>query len=395
MSFLEQAQQLKETLVKNRRYLHQHAELGFDLPMTREYVKQQLSAMGYEYEEVGGGIVALAGGKKSGKVFMIRADMDSLPIVEKRESEFKSETGNMHACGHDFHTAMLLGAAQILKNNEDEINGTVKLMFQPAEEILSGAKSMIDAGVMENPKVDAAAMIHVVSGTDLPAGCVLLPNPGAGSSAADWVDITITGVGAHGAMPQNSVDPINVASHLHTALQEILAREISPSAAASFTIGVLNSGSAGNVLPDKATMTGTMRTLDEDVRAFMKKRIEEMSDHIAKAFRATAEVRFYNGCPVFVSEEKICEDVADSVRSVIGADRAILPPKSTALGGSEDFAYVAQLVPATSVMLSTGSIKEGNVNPLHHPDVTFNEDALPVGAAIYATIALDWLNKNQ
>lgn len=396
MTILEQANQLESVIVAHRRYIHENAERGFDLPITRAYVMEQLTKMGYEPIELGGGITATVGGKKTGKVFMLRADMDALPIIEELDLPYKSKTEFMHACGHDFHTSMLLGAAQILKDNEDDINGTVKLMFQPAEELLTGAKEMIDAGILENPKVDAAAMIHVFTGAPLPTGSVMLPVAGTGAAAADWVDIEIKGVGSHGAMPENSVDPINVASHLHTALQEILAREISPSANASFTIGSLNSGHTGNVIPDTAIMTGTIRNFDEEVRVFIKKRIEEMSDHIAKAFRATATVRYYNSCPVLNIDEGLTDSVVESLTNLLGPEKAIDMSKAKMSGGgSEDFAYVAEQVPAVTVSLSAGSSHEGHVYPLHHPQVTFNENALTTGAAVYVTMALEWLKNNN
>ena len=292
-NILKEANALQEVIVRDRRYFHKNAEIGHDLPITTEYVLKRLREMGYEPELItDSAIVALVGGKKPGKTFLIRADMDALPIVEENDLEYKSQTKNMHACGHDTHTAMLLGAAKILKDHEDEIEGTVKLMFQPAEEQLSGAKSMIEAGVLENPKVDAATMIHIFSGLPVPAGTLIIPKGGYVSSSGDMFHIDVNGKGGHGAMPQDSVDPLNVISHIHTALQEIIARELSPSSTAVITIGQLHGGNAANIIPDTAFMEGTIRAFDNDERVFMKKRVVEVANSIAAAFRATANVEY-------------------------------------------------------------------------------------------------------
>ena len=224
---LEEAAQLKESMVFNRRYLHVHAETGFDLKDTYAFVKKALIDMGYEPLRCGkAGLVALAGGKKSGKVFLIRADMDALPIQEAAEVDFASANGSMHACGHDMHTAMLLGAAKLLKAHEDELEGTVKLMFQPAEEIFEGSRDMIQAGLLQNPAVDGALMIHVMAGMPFEAGTVIVSAPGVSAPAADYFEISVQGTGCHGSMPYAGVDPLNAAAHILIALQEIHAREL-------------------------------------------------------------------------------------------------------------------------------------------------------------------------
>lgn len=221
---LQKAMALKDILIAHRRTLHQNAEIRFELPFTRAYVLAQLRQMGYAAEEVGGGIVALAGNGRSGKTFLLRADMDALPILEESDVPFRSTTGNMHACGHDFHTAMLLGAAQLIKQLEPVLSGNVKFMFQPAEENMSGAKRMIEEGVLDNPRVDAAMMIHVMPGFPMDAGTAVFTGKGASYAACDWFDIQVKGKGGHGAMPDSAVDPLSVIAHIHIALQEIIAR---------------------------------------------------------------------------------------------------------------------------------------------------------------------------
>lgn len=295
---LEKSENMSQELIKKRRYLHMNAETGFNLNKTIEFVENELINMGYTPMHIGkSGIVVIAGGKKSGKTILIRGDMDALPIKEESGLDFASTNNCMHACGHDMHTTMMLGAAKILKEYENEINGTVKLMFQPAEEIFEGSKDMIENGVLENPKVDAALMIHVMANSPFKTGTVIVSSPGVSAPAADYFEIKIQGSGCHGSMPNTGVDPINIAAHIVLGLQEINSRELSVSDKAVLTIGKLNSGNIENVIPDTATIGGTLRTYDEETRKFIKIRMKEISENIAKTFRGTAEVIFGSGCP--------------------------------------------------------------------------------------------------
>ena len=258
---LKEAEAYREKIVSNRHYLHRHAEVGFDLKETVAFVKSELEAMGYEPKECGkAGLVVNAGGKKTGKVFLIRGDMDALPMEEQADVDFPSETGKMHACGHDMHASMMLGAARLLKDHEDEIEGTVKLMFQPAEEIFAGAHDMIEAGVLKNPDVDAALMIHVMAGQPFPAGTVIVSDGGVSAPGADFYKIRIQGKGCHGSMPNTGVDPVTIAAHIITGLQEIHARELALVDEAVLTIGMIHAGQAPNVIPDVVEMEGTIRT---------------------------------------------------------------------------------------------------------------------------------------
>lgn len=234
---IREAAEMKAELIERRKYLHSHAETGFALDETLAYVRSELEGMGYAPEPCGrAGLVALAGGKNPGRVFLLRADMDALPIAEQSGVDFASKNGNMHACGHDMHTAMLLGAAKLLKMHEDELAGTVKLMFQPAEEIFEGSADMIRAGVLEAPHVDAAMMIHVMAGMPLAPGTVIVSDPGIGAPAADVFEIRVRGRGCHGSMPEKGIDPVTAAAHIIIALQEIRARELSMGDHAVLTI---------------------------------------------------------------------------------------------------------------------------------------------------------------
>ena len=305
---LAEAEQLNEIIVENRRYLHTHPGTGFDIEDTLEYVKKELEDMGYEPVRCGkAGLVALAGGKKEGKVFLIRGDMDALPITEEADVDFPSKNGKMHACGHDMHTAMMLGAARLLKKHEDEIKGTVKLMFQPAEEIFEGSNDMINAGLLDNPSVDAGLMIHVMAGMPFPAGTVIVSAPGVSAPAADYFEITVKGKGCHGSMPNTGIDPLTAAAHILIALQEIHARELAMSDQAVLTIGTMNAGTAANVIPDTVVMGGSIRTFNEETRAFIKKRMTELSEGIAEAYRGKAEVSFGSGCPTLINDKDLSQ----------------------------------------------------------------------------------------
>lgn len=404
---LTEAYAMKEKLVEDRRYFHTYPEVGFDLVQTIAYVKKELASMGCEAVDCGkAGIVVTIGGKKPGKVFLIRGDMDALPIQEEADVPFASQhVGKMHACGHDLHTAMLLGAARLLKAHEDEITGTVKLCFQPSEENFEGSFDMIQAGLLENPKVNAALMIHVTAATPMPAGTVLVCDGGVSAPGADYFTIRIQGKGCHGAMPQNGIDPITVAAHIITALQELNARELAMAEEAALTIGTIHAGVAENVIPDTVLMGGTLRTYEEETRAMMKKRMCEITTGIAAAFRARASVEFTSGCPSLLNDQAISEEAVAYTKELLGSDKAFSMGEIQALSaasgsagaktfraaGSEDFAYISRAVPSIMLSLAAGQPELGYCYPQHHPKVTFDESVLPIGSAVYAYTAMRWL----
>ena len=401
---LSEAENISETIVNQRRALHRMPGTEFDLGETLAYVKKELEDMGYAPENCGrAGLVALAGGKKPGKVFLLRADMDGLPIREEADVDFASKNGRMHACGHDMHTAMLLGAARLLKQHEDEIEGTIKLMFQPAEEIFEGSKDMIEAGLLENPKVDAALMIHVMANMPFPAGTVVVSAPGVSAPAVDYFHIKVQGKGCHGSMPNTGVDPLTAAAHILISLQEIHARELAMGEKAVLTFGTMNAGTASNVIPDTVTMGGTLRTFDEESRSMIKKRMSEIARGVAHAFRAEAEVIFGSGCPTLVNDRDMSLSCERYVKELLGPGKAFSVTELNAMGGgsssktagSEDFAYVSQQVPSVMLALASGQPDKGYCYPQHHPMVKFDESALPGGSAVYAYTALRWLEEHK
>ena len=402
---LQEAEALRDCVLEERRWLHRHPETGFDLTDTHTFVKQELADMGYQPADCGrAGPVALAGGEKPGNAFLLRADMDGLPIHEEADVEFAAQNGRMHACGHDLHTAMLLGAARLLKAHEDEIEGTVKLMFQPAEEIFEGSHDMIQAGLLENPKVDAALMIHVMAGMPFPAGTVIVSAPGVSAPAADYFEIKVQGKGCHGSMPNTGVDPLTAAAHILIALQELHARELAMDDRAVLTIGTMNAGTAANVIPDTVTMGGSIRTFDEETRAFIKQRMTDIAKGVAGAFRAEAEVTFGSGCPTLVNDKDLSACCETYVKELLAPGKAFSVAELNAMGGggqssksagSEDFAYVSQEVPSIMLALASGQPEKGYQYPQHHPMVKFDESVLPVGSAVYTYTALRWLEEHK
>ena len=397
---LEEAKSLKQDLIEKRRFLHANPETGFNLSNTLKFVESELINMGYKPIHCGkAGIIAIAGGKKQGKTFLIRGDMDALPIKEEAEVEFASQNGCMHACGHDMHTTMMLGAAQLLKKHENEINGTIKLMFQPAEEIFEGSKDMLENGLLENPKVDAALMIHVMANSPFIPGSVIVSAPGVSAPAADYFEIKVQGSGCHGSMPNTGVDPISVSAHILLALQEINARELSVTDKAVLTIGTIHAGKASNAIPDTATMGGTIRTYDEETRTFIKSRMTEITQNTASAFRAKAEVVFGSGCPTLVNDEELSKCAEKYTEELLGKEMAFSVAQlasmsrgqSSKSAGSEDFAYISHKVPTIMLALAAGQPEKGYCYPQHHPKVKFDEEALPYGSSIYAYVAMRWL----
>ncbi len=398
---LLQAKEYSQELVSARRYLHQNAGVGFDISPAVEYVKEQLLSMGYHPVPCGkAGIIAVAGGKRPGKVFLLRADMDALPGKEESGEKFAATNGNMHACGHDLHTAMLFGAAKLLKAHEDEIQGKVKLVFQPAEETFEGAKDMVESGVLEDPKVDGALMLHVMAGIPLPTGNIVVSSPEASAPAADYFDVTVYGKGCHGASPASGIDPITVASHILLSLQEISARELPMGEKAVITVGAFHGGAAPNAIPDNATFSGTVRTFSESTREFIKTRIQAISKGIATAFRAEVDVVFSRGCPVLYNAPDAVAFAGKYMSELLGEDRVFSESEMSdscmsGIAGSEDFAYIAQRVPSVMLSISAGSSDEGYIYPQHHPKIVFDENVLPVGAAAYAYYAIRWLEENK
>lgn len=385
---LPEAKSISEELIGHRRYLHQCPELGFDLPQTRAYVWKTLEEYGYEPQLVGkGGISAIVG--KGEKTFLIRGDMDALPMKEESGLPFASTNGNMHACGHDFHTSALLGAAKLLKMHEDELCGKVKLMFQAAEEAVNGCDDMIENGILENPDVDAGMALHVVH-EKMGLACYS-PDRACGSS--DVFTITVKGKGGHGAAPHCNVDPINIACHITMALQTLNSREVNPNEMFVLTICSFHAGSAHNITPPTAELRGTIRTMDREVQKYARGRLSEICESVCKTFRAECDIEFLGpGIPPMYNNDDLLKDTNRYINEMLGEGTTHEIERMT---GSEDFSSVSVRVPSVLYWFGTGSEEEGYNYGVHDNRVTFNEEALHQMAAVYAVSALRWLEEHQ
>lgn len=380
-----EAEQLQEEMSAWRRELHQIPEIGLMLPKTVAFVTKKLKEMEIPYTvyEDSSNIVACIG--QGDTCYMIRGDMDALPIEEQSQEPFASSNGCMHACGHDMHTVMMLGAAKLIKAHESELHGVAKLFFQSAEEIFAGARAMINAGAMENPHVNAAMALHVFS--QKPVGTLggdIRPCAGVYGFR-----IKLTGKGVHGSSPEGGIDPIVTAIHIHQGLQELMAREISRFDEVALTIGKFHAGSAANIIPETAEMEGTLRVFDPEIRERMIRRIHEITQGIAAAYRTKAEIEVLSDVPPLVCDKKEitwCQDVIHEV------DDSLTVNTFHAMG-SEDFACYCELTPAAFYMMGAGVDNSEERLPQHNPKIRFNEKALPIGAAIYATAVIKRLGE--
>ncbi|MEG0774199.1 M20 family metallopeptidase [Clostridium sp.] len=392
MNYLERANSLQDEMIANRRYLHENAELGMKLPTTVKFVMGKLRAMGYEPKEICESGVTVSVGKGNGGVILLRADMDGLPIVEESGLPFASTSGHAHACGHDFHAAMLLGAAKMLKENEDQLEGTVKLMFQPGEETFQGAKAMIQAGILENPKVDVALAYHVSAGK-IPVGVYMYNNEDTMMSSNDGFKITIKGMGSHGAYPHNSIDPINIGIHIYLALQELIAREVDPAESCVLTVGTFISGTAPNIIPETAVIQGTIRTASLKTREFLVRRMQEVAKLIAETYRGSATVEMLSEVSPLICNPEFTNEVIKYMKE-LPVNGLMGYPKIKA-SASDDFAEILSLVPGAYMFLSAGFPNEENSYQAHNPKVRFNEDVLPFGAAALAHCSTQWLKEHK
>ncbi len=389
---LKEARELEPEILGCRRTIHQIAEVGMDLPQTVEFVMKKLKEYGYEPERCGkSGVTATVG--NGGKCILLRADMDALPMQEESGLPFAAVNGNCHSCGHDCHPAMLLGAARLLKNHEEELGGTVKFMFQPGEEVGQGAQDMIDHGLMENPHVDAAVGIHTaITFPDSKTGNVKCIR-GYYGRFVGGMTITVRGKDAHGAASWKGVDALSIASFIDLALQTIIAREI-PSAESSIILtGTIRGGTTSNSVAGEAVMGVSVRAPSGDRFEFLVDRITSVAEHIAAAFRGTVEIKREHSLPAPYNNPELTEEYAKYAAELLGEENVILTDNS--MGAGDDFAHVTDVVPGALLNVGFGTQEEGYVYGGHNPHVIFNEDALPVGAAVHTYLAMRWLQEHK
>lgn len=392
-SIYAQAQALSGQLTTWRRAIHRHPEVGLDLPQTAALVEEALREMGLSPRRTGTGgttgVTAVITGSRPGPTILLRADMDALPLQEESDLPYRSEVpGAAHMCGHDTHTAMLLGAARLLADHREDFPGAVKLMFQPGEEGFNGALHMIEDGLLEDPKVDGAIAMHCLTGSRWPTGTVLCATQGPAKASADAFTVTVRGKGTHGATPEHGIDVVHVLTQIASGLYAIRSRELSPFTPAILSICQIHAGEADNILPDTGRLSGTFRTFDEEVQGQIRRRIQEISSQIAAAFGAQAEATFSGSLHPTVNDLEMSRQVSGYVEELVGREHAdVIGPVT----GAEDFSEVSRRVPSVYLDVSFGSAQEGYPEAVHSPRCLFNEEALPVGAASYAWCAMRWL----
>lgn len=384
--FLKRAQELEASMKSDRHYLHQNAEVGFDLPITTKYVMDRLQEIGLEPKEIcKSGVTALIEGKKPGKTYLLRADMDALSMNEENVLEFTSKTNAAHNCGHDMHTAILLGAAQILKENVDELEGNVRLMFQPNEEAFLGSKAMIEAGVLDD--VDVASCMHMMLDYDASNyACA----PGFFSSSCDGFKITVNGKGCHGAMPHLGIDPINVGMSICTAFQQLVSRETPPKETASLTFGQFSGGNTPNIVPDKVVIQGTLRTYNAELRAKLVNRMQTIVKSAGEMYGTTVEYEVLSDVPSIYVNPEMLEEVKTYLSEIEGLT---LANDNFRITPSDDMAFISEKVPTVYLLLQA-RVKD-NPYPHHNPKVLFDESAMTWGAAMHAQCAFEWLKNHK
>lgn len=377
-----------EEMIALRRDLHRHPELAFKEVRTHGIVAEKLHSLNLDQvttEVAKTGVTAVLKGGKPGKTVLVRADIDGLPIIEQTASAYISEThGSMHACGHDAHTAIGLAVASILAERRAELAGTVKFVFQPAEEIVSGAAPMIETGVTAG--VDACFALHM--GNQFEAGKIAM-KAGASMAACDSLSIKVIGRGGHGSQPEKAIDPIVCAAAIISSLQTILSREIAATDQIAFTFGTINGGFASNIIAPEVIFTGTVRSFNGELREFVLKRIDEICSGIASAMRCTAEVKQVFGTPACVNDEAMTALVRNSATAMVGASNIL---EGRSIMGSDDMALFLQKSPGC--YFSVGSaLADGSSFPHHHPSFDIVEASIPIGAEVMTKVVFDYLNR--
>ncbi len=391
----EQINRIEAELKENRRYIHMHPELSFREYNTSSFIQKKLDEMGIKYVSgiAENGICAYIYGNKnieskSMKSILIRADMDALPIDEVSDKPYKSQNKNvMHACGHDAHVAVLLGVCKVLNNFKDKFGGVVKAVFQPGEETSGGALPMIEEGVLENPHTDVCVALHCDS--DLDCGTIRV-KPGSLYASPDDFRITVKGKGGHGAEPHNCIDPIMISASIIQALNNLISRETDPFDNAVISVGSIHGGSATNIIPDSVEIQGTARSLTNEVRGFLKKRIGETAEGICKTFGAECEYEYTELFPPLINDEKLAEDVYDSACRSIGKDKCVWGGAPTMAG--EDFSYFSQNRPSVLFKLGCRNKSLGIVSLIHHSSFDIDENCLKTGVKVFVGFVLDYLN---
>lgn len=389
------AESLRSQLVAQRRDFHMHPELSNREERTSRVVAERLRAIGLEDIKTGVGkygVTALLKGTKPGPVVAVRADMDALPIQEVNDVPYKSLVPNVkHACGHDAHTTIELGVAEILSHMKDEIHGTIKFIFQPAEEgpplgEEGGAPLMIKEGALENPRPNAIFGLHVMPVVEVGQ---IAYNSGPAMASSDHFVITVHGKKVHGAYPHDGIDAVVVAAECVIALQTIRSRRIDTTEPLVITVGIIQGGNRFNIVADEVKLEGTVRTLSEDVRKKAQSMMRETLDGITKAYGASYEMNYVEGAAVTYNEPSLVEETLPTIRHIVGEKNVISPKPQM---GAEDFSYFQRVVPGFYYFLGVGNRAKGITAQIHTPEFDLDEDSLVIGVKVMSNVLLDYLD---
>ncbi|MDP4088964.1 MAG: M20 family metallopeptidase [Bacillota bacterium] len=393
--FLKMAADIYEDLVSWRRHFHMNPELGFEEYKTSARIKEFLKQEGIPYTETAGtGVCAIIEGKAyvegERKTIALRADIDALPLKDRKNCDYASKVeGKMHACGHDAHMTILMGSARVLNSIRDQLQGNVKLLFEPAEETTGGARFMIKEGVLENPKVDSVVGLHVAEGIE--CGKIGIKK-GVVNAASNPFNIRIIGKGGHGAHPEDTVDPIVISSNIILALQSIVSREIPPTDPAVITVGSIHGGSAQNIIPEEVNISGIIRTMKSEHREYVIRRVTEVVEGITKAMRGSCEIDIQESYPCLYNNDFMVDSLVECAESIIGEDNIIHMNKPSM--GVESFAYFSLERPSAFYFLGAGNSEKGINHPAHGSFFDIDENCLPIGVAVQCRMAFKYLNRD-
>lgn len=391
MDFKVEAIKLKDELIKIRRELHQHPEIGMEEFETSKFIQNYLKNLGIEYKIFSGtGIAAVIKGEKEGnnnKTIALRSDIDGLPMEDKKSCSYSSKIkGRMHACGHDAHMTILLGTAKLLNENRSKFNGNVKLIFEPAEETVGGARFMIKEGVLNNPDVDVVCGLHVEE--TLNCGQIMVKRDTV-NAASNPFTIKIKGSGGHGAYPDTAIDPVVIASHVVLALQTIVSREIKPVNPAVVTVASIHGGTAQNIIPEEVTISGIIRTMTMEDREHATKRLREIVNGVCTTFRGTAEIDIEESYPCLYNDDLMVDTLRKAASKVLGEEN-VLEQRNPKLG-VESFAYFANEKPAVFYFLGSRNEEKGIVHPAHSSLFDIDEECLIYGVSIQCETVMEYL----
>lgn len=377
-----------QEMIEWRRHIHENPELSFEEFKTSAFVEEKLRSFGnIEIEKpVGTSVLGIIKGAKEGKTILLRADMDALPMQEEGELPFRSKVKSVaHTCGHDTHTAMLLATAKVLSEMKDELHGTVKLIFQHAEEKEpGGATQIIETGVLND--VDAVVGLHIIP--NLKTGSIHIHKEGAATTAADGFFLNIQGKGSHGSMPQNGVDPIIVGTQIINQLQTVVSRYVTPGELAVISVGEFKAGDAPNIIPDKAYMSASIRTVNEETRNKIEQRVKDIIDNVCKTYGATYDLNYIKSYMAVINDANLSEFVLNSAKEVLGEEMVFEAPMTSA---SEDFSYYQTIAPECFVILGGGTAEEGCGFANHHPKFMIQEEAMVSGVKTEVQTVLNFL----